>query len=273
MTKKGLWVVFFLILSIFPVCKVYAQSNAGFVRGNIWYSKDSLEEGDKVKIYTAIFNPDSRELSGAVTFLDNTIFLGKKNFVVGTKGVKDVSIDWTATVGTHTIFGRIDGAKFLVSAGKYEEADLTENETEKSSRTVSKKITSKTTEEIKSGLSISDIASSIENTEKFVEEKTPDYVIKPVVSTLNAVENFRQDTATLSNNKNEEIKNEIKTLDNKKTGTTIKTQTNRFLKPFKYVELFFLYLISFIFNNKFIFYGVLVLVVFFILRYILRLIF
>ena len=59
--------------------KILAQSsNTGFVPGNIWYSKDPFEEGDKVKIYTFIFNPDSRELSGTVIFFDKTVLLGKK---------------------------------------------------------------------------------------------------------------------------------------------------------------------------------------------------
>src|SRR3989344_4963797 len=98
------WAVLILIVFLLPINKIIAQtSNAGFVPGNIWYSTDPFEEGDKIKIYTLIFNPDARELSGTVIFFDNSIFLGKKDFVAPAKGVKDISIDWTAAAGSHSI--------------------------------------------------------------------------------------------------------------------------------------------------------------------------
>ena len=83
MNLKKAGIVLFLIFSLLPIQKIFAQSsNTGFVQANIWYSKDPFEEGDKVKIYTFIFNPDTRELSGTVIFFDNTVMLGKKDFIV-----------------------------------------------------------------------------------------------------------------------------------------------------------------------------------------------
>ena len=49
-------------------------------------------------------------------------------------------------------------------------------------------------------------------------------------------------------------------------------EVNKFLKPFKYLELFFFTLVSFVFNNKFIFYGIVVAVILLVLRYIWNLI-
>ncbi len=140
MILRKIGIILFLIFSLLPMEKISAQSpNTGFVQANLWYSKDPFEEGDKIKIYTFIFNPDARELSGIVVFFDKTVLLGKKEFTIPAKTANDVSIDWTVTAGDHTIFGKIENAKFLVSAGKYEEVYIAENETEKSSRTVSKK--------------------------------------------------------------------------------------------------------------------------------------
>jgi len=145
--KKILWLVI-LLLCLLPVFKIQAQdSNAGFVPGNIWYSPDPFEEGDKIKIYTVLFNPDAREFSGTVIFFDKTTFLGKKDFKVGARSVLDVSIDWTVSVGEHVIFAKIENAKFLISAGKYEEVYLLGNQTEESERTVKKKIITQASQE------------------------------------------------------------------------------------------------------------------------------
>ena len=266
MTLKKIGTILFLIFSLLPIQKIFAQdSNIGFVSGNIWYSQDPFEEGDKIKIYTFIFNPDNRELFGTVIFFDKTILLGKKDFTIPAKTANDISIDWTVTVGDHTIFAKIENAKFLVSKGKYEEVYLAENETEKSSRTVSKKIISKenseTSSETNTGTTVLDI-------KKIIEEKTPTFITEPIASTVNTLEEFRINTNIASDNKKEEIKNEIKILDAKKTTSKENIKTNPFLKPFKYVEVFLLTVFSFILNNTILFYGILTIVVFFILRFI-----
>ena len=266
MTLKKIGTILFLIFSLLPIQKIFAQdSNIGFVSGNIWYSQDPFEEGDKIKIYTFIFNPDNRELFGTVIFFDKTILLGKKDFTIPAKTANDISIDWTVTVGDHTIFAKIENAKFLISKGKYEEVYLAENETEKSSRTVSKKIISKenseTSSETNTGTTVLDI-------KKIIEEKTPTFITEPIASTVNTLEEFRINTNIASDNKKEEIKNEIKILDAKKTTSKENTKTNPFLKPFKYVEVFLLTVFSFILNNTILFYGILTIVVFFILRFI-----
>jgi len=272
MTFKKAGIVLFLIFSILPIQKIFAQSsNTGFIPANIWYSKDPFEEGDKVKIYTLIFNPDTKELSGTVNFFDKTILLGKKDFTVAVNATKAISTDWTVTVGDHSIFGEIENAKFLLSNGTYEAVSLTQNQTEKSSRTVSKKIISvpiDTTSKIKDAIS-----SSISDVTKIIEEKTPDFILKPMVLGASTVENFRQDVSTASKNKKEKVKNEIKILENAKVALDSKTATNTLLKPFKYMELFFLSIFSFILNNKILFYGISAIIVFFILRYIWKKIF
>ncbi len=276
-------IILLLILAVVPA-KIQAQAtNAGFVPGNIWYSKDPFEDGDKIKIYTLIFNPDLKELVGTVVFFDNSVFLGKKDFTALAKGVKDVSIDWTVTAGNHLIFGKIENSKFLLANGKYEEVYLLENKTQESSRTVSKKISLKT---IDTNLnSILDNASSasldsIKNIGQSIEEKIPDVISKPVILATNALETLRQDIGIASMKKKAEVKNQIKLLDsnNAKISSNSKQNTpmiepSKLLKPFKYIELFALALFSTTFNNKLIFYCVLFLIIFFLLRYIWRSVF
>ncbi len=287
MSFKKVAIVLLLIFVVLPT-KSHAQtSNAGFVSGNIWYSVDPFSEGDKVKIYTLIFNPDSRKLSGTVIFFDNNVFLGKKDFIAEGKGVKDVSIDWTATVGDHSIFGKIENAKFLISKEKYEDVYLTGNETSKSLRTVSKKIIVETTNPKGTNKNAESLianavnagSESVKNIEKIIEEKTPDFIAKPAALTGSVIEGFRSNLGTASENKKESVQSEIKIMDskNQKNAKTLSdpknTGGNTLLKPFKYAELFFFGFLSFIFNNKIIFYGISAIIIFFVLRYIWRLVF
>lgn len=251
-----LFLLGFVLFSIPPVKTQAQATNAGFVPGNIWYSKDPLEERDKIKIYTLIFNPDARELSGTVIFFDQSVFLGKKDFIAPAKGVKDVSIDWTVTVGEHKIFGKIENAKFLISKGKYEEVYLVENKTEESTRTVNKKII------VDPGGKSESQLESIKNIGKIIEEKTPEFITKPIISTTSTIEKFRADIGAASASKKAEVQDQIKVLGD--------VEENKFLKPFKYVELFLFSLFSFIFNNKFIFYVILVFAISFLLRYIVK---
>jgi hypothetical protein len=285
---KKIWIILILVLSLLPTYKIYAQtSNVGFVPGNMWYSVDPFEEGDKIKIYTVVFNPDKRELSGTVVLFDNNVFLGKQDFIAEAQSVKDVSVDWTVTAGDHSIFGKIENAKFLVSKGVYEEVYLAENETSKSLRTVNKKVVAKMPDTTEVNTNPNSILSSvsaagsdsIKNIEKIIGKNTPDFIAQPMVLGASTVENFRQDISTSSENKKGDIQAQIKALDaNKKNNTKTapgsqNTEDNKFLKPFKYAELFFFTFLSFIINNKLIFYGSLVFIIFLILRFVWHLIF
>ena len=114
---------------------------------------------------------------------------------------------------------------------------------------------------------------SIENLGKLIEGKTPDIVGKSIISTSNTIESFRENIGNFSENSKEEIKKELAEIKSEKTGSENAGSANKLEKPFKYVKLFLLSLVSFIFNNKFVFYGLSVLIAFFLLRYIWRLVF
>lgn len=254
-------IIVFLFIVLLPIYKINAQiTNTGFIPGNIWYSKDPFEEGDKIKIYTLIFNPDTRELSGTVIFFDKTILLGKKNFIVPAKGVKDISIDWTITVGNHNVFAKIENAKFLISTGKYENVNLPENQTEESSRTVSRKILNSP-----NTITSNPVSGQIQNVQKLIIENTPDFIAQPIILTVDKIEAIRKNAGLVSQNKKVEVGNQIKAYNEKITPKS--APNNKLLKPIKYIELFFLSIFSIIFNNKLIFYAILVFMVFLIVRY------
>ena len=290
MTFKKIGIIIFLIFTLIPFKIIFAEnSNVGFIPENIWYSKDPFEEGDKVKIYTLVFNPDERELSGTVVFFDKSTFLGKKDFKAPAKSVKDINIDWVATVGDHVIFAKIENAKFLISKDKYEEVYVAENKTEESKRAVSKKIISELPEKISNKLNDSD---TISNLQKTISENTPSIIKDTIEQTTNSLEKIRINTNNSIEDKRGNVKKEIDILNKTKTSKetqisengienkeTVKeaiksTETkNLALKPFKYAEYFLLTIFGFILKNKIVFYGLLILIIFWILRFLWRKIF
>ena len=286
MTFKKVGVVLFLIFSLIPFKNAFAQvPNVGFIPANIWYSKDPFVEGDKIKIYTLVYNPDVRELSCTVIFFDSATLLGTKDIKITAKSVKDVSIDWTVTVGDHTIFAKIENAKFLTSTGTYEEVYLAQNQSEESKRSVSKKIITGLPDNIMNSIADSTVVS---NVKQLVENNTPAFVTNALDYTTSSLENIRTSADTSLENTKGAVQKEIDTLNktnsvaNTKTtnakqndvkNTTSNANSNIILKPFKYVELFFLTIFSFIFKNTIIFYSLLAIVLFLIIRFIWHLIF
>ena len=264
--------IFLSFLSVFSI-KTFASSSAGFVSANnIWYSKDSITEGDSISIYTLVSNPDNRKLSGTAVFFDNDVILGKKDFIVNSNNFQEVHINWIATAGNHDVFGRIENAKFLNTDGTSENAYLVVNETEKSSKIVSKKLTSSSIVDTSNINSKTEDANSnlIQNIENTIKEKTPSYITQPINSTSNTIEKFRQNLGASSENKKEDIKKEIKNIEDvnsKNNANKQKITQNKFLKPFKYIQLFFLSLFSFIFNTKILFYLISFSILFFVLRF------
>ncbi|MGB2580125.1 MAG: hypothetical protein WBC83_00325 [Minisyncoccia bacterium] len=134
-------VFFILLLNILFVSFSYAASqpikNVGFVPANIWFSKDPFFDGEKIRIYTIVFNGSSYNLEGTVEFLDNGVFIGKTNFSLSSGGrVRDMWIDWEATSGKHAITARIVGTTASSASGVKSSVTLDNTETGKSERDV-----------------------------------------------------------------------------------------------------------------------------------------
>ena len=278
--KKNIFLLLIVIFFLLPMQNIAAQSsNAGFVQGNIWYSKDPFEENDNIRIYTVIFNPDDRELSGVVLFFDQTKLLGRKDFTVAGKSIKDVFIDWTAATGEHVIFARIENAKLLISKGKYQEVFLTENKTEDSSRIVEKKSVVETISLGEQGAGL--IADSVKKIENVVQEYTPNFIVKPIVGVATALENLRENISTKTENKKLEIKGTTAILSK---ADDLKINENGELVPnskkaesskplAKTLELSFFSIISIFFKYKILYYGILTIFAWLLIRYIWHLIF
>lgn len=114
--------VFFLSASF--VATAAALKNAGFIQGNIWYSEDPFYVGDKIRIYSAIFNNSGSDLIGIVEFYDGAEKIGSSNFSAINGRLVEVWTDWMATAGRHKIYAKIVETKIAKIGGGYEAVDL-----------------------------------------------------------------------------------------------------------------------------------------------------
>lgn len=126
-----------LILLFFPILLMATIENiddAGFVPGPIWFSKYPVFVGDKVKIYTALYNNSDYKISGEIYFLNNKNEIGVVNFeMMANSGAKNISIDWIASQGEIEIEAEIknvkiaDGQEVIVPNVDFENKQIAKN--------------------------------------------------------------------------------------------------------------------------------------------------
>lgn len=278
---RGLLLIIFILFATPAFAVGPAIDNAGFVQSNIWYSKDPFYAGDKIRVYTVIFNGSAYDLSGAVEFLDNGAPINKADFALASGGrVRDLWVDWKATEGKHTITARFANVIADGPNGK-ETAVLASAEAGKSERVVEPDPVAKAAlakiEDAKAAEASARASAKVENVIQAVSGVIPTPVKEGVFSGKTFVEEFRIGEAyqlkLAKENKQKEIAvikaNEVKALT---AGTkTVRSQTDAMLntaeKPFAYVMLALLTLAQYFFQWQILFYGVLIYILYRLIRW------
>lgn len=284
-----------LLLSFtFVVMPVYAETTdvgaSGIIPSNIWYSKSDFKEGDTIRIYTAVFNGSPDKLVAMVEFYDKTTLLSKKEVTVAQDTLKDVSILWTVTAGDHSISAKIANSTFVNKQGKTNTVVLDDRETTVKDTFVSKDLptldTAKASDALKTSVTV-----QAEKAGDFISSYTPESIKEPVVNASVSLDAWRERSGTIfeslkvaSQKKLDALNSETATSnpskdvpqkENSSNTTSVKgvSEKSSLQKPFEYVKLFSFSLLSFIWKTAFVFYGLIAILVFFVLRYLYRRIF
>jgi hypothetical protein len=273
MMMKKYFLFLLIVLSTVMATQVYAETlaSSGFIPGQIWYSKAELVEGDTVNIHTAIWNAEKNTLAAKVEFYDKNVILGSRDVILAPSELKDVSVSWKITAGDHVISAKIISSLATVSGVKEKvvlERIVTSNDRQFVSVQVKDNSLEKTADDKK-------LQTQIDKTNSEINNIVPEKVSTQVVSTFNIVDDFRDKTLTQvtaikkdTQNKIDQIKDKNKItveVSNEKVSLPNATE-----KPIAYIKLFLFSLFVFILGTKIIFYGLSILIIFWIIRFIYR---
>jgi hypothetical protein len=273
--KKYLWILI-LIFTFSQVSFVYADGSAtsGLISGQIWYSKDPLVEGDTVRVYTAVLNGDVNPLQARVEFYDQSVILGTRDITVPSQTLDDVFVSWQVTSGDHLISAKILSSS-IQSGSKTQSVSLEHNSTNADHTFVPVAVKAKDGTVI-SGDTI--VKAELNKMSSQLASAVP----QSVSGTVTSVDSVRVSISDQIEKSKEDTKEKIATLNGTsnsktttptskpKTATSVTTKsdsTSAIQKPIMYIKLFLLTLASFIFKYKIVFYGLIVLIVFIICRF------
>lgn len=91
-----------LALLLIPTLSFGAEFNAGFVQG-LWYSADEVFAGKPVRVYVALRNNTTHDLTGTVTFTDNGSRIGTASISALPGRLVEAWTDWNPTRGEHEL--------------------------------------------------------------------------------------------------------------------------------------------------------------------------
>lgn len=295
-----------LMAALFGSAEAQSLENVGFVPGNVWFSKVPFFAGDKIRIYTVVFNGSGSDLSGTLEFYDNANLLGKSDFSMAVgNDVRNIWLDWTATKGNHRISAKITDAK-ISRAGEEPQSIVLKNSEAQTKSVFMDSDTDKDgigdavdtdddndgltdIEEVKIGTNplaadtdadgakdgeeIQKNTNPLEKTDAIADagEIVSSNILKPAVSAAGKLEDWRKTTATDLGEKVSELKKEkeIRDENSKKAGESGQ-ETPAAKNLFEDAPLFLLSLVKFVFEVKVVFYLVLAIAAYYCLRFILR---
>jgi len=259
-------IIFIAIFLISPNFSNAATSVAttGLIPGSIWYSSEPLKEKDIVKIYTAVWNGGSKDLNVKVEFYDKSTVLGVREVVAPKNSLKEVSIPWVVTSGDHAISAKIISASSGVAKDKI---SVSISETDKDDVFVPVAV-----KEV-DGVPVSSkdvIASQVEKVTSDITNLLPASVPEKVTENLNVIEDFRAETSVKVEKEKELAKEKLKSANDRydKNITEGRTSTvsDNTEGPIASVKVFLFTILSFIVSSKIVFYGLIALIIFWILR-------
>lgn len=92
-------------------------SNVGFAPGNIWYSQEPFFAGEKIRVYTVLYNASDKDIKGDVVFYDNNTVIDRSAFSIAKGRVQDIWTDWTPAEGNHNVRAELENTRVTLPGG------------------------------------------------------------------------------------------------------------------------------------------------------------
>lgn len=261
------------------------SSTSGIIPGQIWYSEDQILEGDIVKIYTAVWNSTKAPLSVKVEFYDKNVILGTRDLIVPSEKLVDVSVNWKVTLGDHVISAKIISSN--LTTGKKDAVVLSSVSTKEDKKFIAKVI--KNADGTITTIP-DDSQSAVNNIGSQISDILPTSISTPVTNVFDAVDTTRLNVLNgvnisksltqkkidsynppvVEQNPDTNINDKLPTTKPETVQDPAVTPQSSTDKPIAYLKLFFLSVLAFILGSKLVFYGLLLAMIFFLIRFIYR---
>ncbi|MDP3958436.1 MAG: Ig-like domain-containing protein [bacterium] len=266
MAARALLILFLVLFPLFPPVQAETTvENAGFAPQSIWYSKDPFFAGERVTIHTIVVNSGSVELSGTVEFYDGETLLGRASVTVPPGGsFAEASVPWKVTEGRHTIFALLKDVK----VGGNVSVALENSRTGESEKFVAAAKAAAAT-----STALGYVEEKLAAAKSYAEEKLPAPVVEAGNAAAAKLEAARATGQSWADAENEKAKEIIREMNEAKPSAAYTTGSTALKKPFAYAREFFTSLLGSVFANAYIFYGVLLILLFFVLRFVKRIFF
>lgn len=271
------YLLFLLVSFTILGVPVFAETptNSGFIPGQIWYSKTDLIEGDTVNIHTAVWNGGEDILSARVEFYDKNVILGSRDVKLASLELKDVYVPWKITAGDHVISAKIISSLSNIS-GKEEKVSLVRTTTSNDRQFVPVVVRNQDGVPMAS-TDTSLLKDQLNKTSSEIDRIVPEKIKTPIVNTFTSLDNFRDKTHEQVLTTKDKTQREINSMNTESQNKTVEQSLDEksniedaTKKPITYIKLFLFAILSFILGYKVIFYGLLVFIVFYIVRSIYR---
>ncbi|MBI5645125.1 hypothetical protein HY970_03435 [Candidatus Kaiserbacteria bacterium] len=103
------WKFSALVLTFLMFPAFAHAATAGFPDRSVWLSDATPTHGQKVTIYTVVYNATNEKINAEVTFVIDGASVASPNVVLAAGETKVVSAEWTAQSGNHVFGARFDG--------------------------------------------------------------------------------------------------------------------------------------------------------------------
>ncbi len=265
---RKLFIYSFFILLLAPLSFIYSASTStststsGFIPGQIWYSNSNLVVGETVNIYTAVWNGNNETISAKVEFYDKNVVLGSRDITVSPNELKEVSVSWKITAGDHLISAKIISSTQTIS-GKKENITLSNSTTSSDKKFVS----------VNNNNSNPNSNDDVNGSK--IDDFFPEQADSFISDNLSGIEKFRIEMLNKTTILKNKTKNDIAVMESqvKTVAESLNEKKNiedAVKQPIAHIKLILLSIIVFILATKIVFYGLLVVVIFYILRAIYR---
>ena len=286
MQRRFSQILFFAIFVVFVIFHTpIASANTGFLGGPMWINPEVPQDGELVSLSALFHNAEPNPLSGNVLFYDGKVLLGTKNISIDSGGVGIATVFFRISAGDHAFSATTGNLVEAIGNGKTEPFVLSPQTVQLPNISISSKAGNSLNASVVSGTTnlvtnnifpangVANIANKVNELQGNVISSIPGSVVSPVTNTVTALDSWRTNNANSFANQTKAASisidktKELASAEQKKFGKA-SFSTNFVDKPFAYVKLFVFELLSFIWSHAIVFYGLLVLITYAILRFI-----